>query len=220
MKSRIAISLLLLGIVVTAVLYWPKSTTSGPATTTGSPADPSEPAPGHLQAPVPDPAGRESSEPSSVPEYPPAEQPAGTATRPAMTGVQPLTIDQEHRLEKFVEELATTDARVREFETLADHEEKDPSWSGEAERLLADAILRHGARLTALRASAPQCTRTVCRLVATGGLDSAAADADWQWLINAIMNEPWFSTHFMDTSTSVQGDPNGLMYVTYFVRKT
>lgn len=133
-------------------------------------------------------------------------------------GLQPLTMAQEQRLETFVDALAEHHPSVRDFESLAQQEQKDPDWSAEVESLLANAMLRHGAHLTVLHAGPPYCTRSICRMVATGGLDTSAANADWQGLMSKIMGEPWFAEHFVDASTTLQGGPEGVLYVTYFVR--
>jgi hypothetical protein len=57
-------------------------------------------------------------------------------------------------------------------------------------------------------------------LVATGGMGTDIANADWQRLMAMIMGEPWFGANFSDTQSSMQGDAKGVMYITFFIRKT
>jgi hypothetical protein len=157
------------------------------------------------------------SQPSSPPttSAPVATTPSHT---PALVGVQPLTQADEQRLEAFVDNVAQDSNAVRDLEELADHEPADTSAEALA-RVIAEAIHRHGVRLNALRAAPPYCTQTICRMIATGGFDTSAPNADWQDLMGAVMNDPMLEGQFVDTRTTVQGDQKGLMYVTYFVRK-
>jgi len=146
--------------------------------------------------------------------------PSRGANPPAQIGLKPLTIEQERRLQDFVDSSARDNADQRDYELLVDKEAPDAGWSDAAERRLEDAIRRHSARLTALHASAPYCTRTLCRMLATGGFNSDAPDADWQHLIVDVLRDPELRGAFMDQHTVAGGDQKGVMYVTYLMRRT
>jgi hypothetical protein len=143
-----------------------------------------------------------------------------TAQTTKLVGLQPLTADQEQRLEAFVDVNAKDSERVRDFEMLSDNEAQDPDWSEMTERRIEDALRRHGARYTALHAGPVHCTQSICRMLATGGFNSEAPDADWQRLVGYVMDDPPLRNAFMDMSTVVSADAKGIMYVTYLVRRT
>lgn len=108
----------------------------------------------------------------------------------------------------------------REYALLASAEPPDPEWSPRLEQLLQQAIDQHGRGLTGLEASRPHCTRTLCVLTAASRVqETNRPDADWQRLMLRIMNESWFREAFFDTNTTVTGDKQGTLYITYFIRK-
>lgn len=158
-------------------------------------------------------------------QFTPAEPGQGATPTPARSGPVPgtgprhLTPENEQRLENFAESAAAWDPRFKDLYTLAQSEKKDPEWSDDVEQQLQASIRQHGAQLVGIQTRVPHCTQTVCMLVATGGMGTDVANADWQTLMSALMNEPWFALNFSDTSTSVQGDAKGVMYITYFIRK-
>jgi len=144
---------------------------------------------------------------------------AASSGAPPETGPKPLTTKNEVRLEALAKQMADSDGRARDFYKLATSEAPDGAWSDAMEQQLQQAIARHGGKFTGLQTRLPHCTRTVCMLVATGGMGTEAADADWQRLMTLVMNEPWFGANFFDTQTAVKPDAKGTMYVTYFIRK-
>ena len=141
-----------------------------------------------------------------------------SADLPPSTGPRTLTMANERRLDALAADLAMREPRQRDFLQLAKSEKRDPNWSDNMERMLQASIQNHGSELTGLEVGVPYCSRTLCKLVATGGRSTADANANWQRLMGAVMNEPWFGQNFDDTSTSVTGDAKGVMYITYFVR--
>lgn len=147
--------------------------------------------------------------------------PSRDANSPAQIGLKPLTIEQERRLDDFLESEGKDNADVRDYEVLVANEAPDDEWSDTTKVRLEEAIGRHGARFTALHASAPYCTRTVCRVLATGGFDSDAPDADWQRLIGEVLRDPALRGAFTnDQHTMVGGDGKGVMFVTYLFRRS
>ena len=140
------------------------------------------------------------------------------ADLPPSTGPRTLTMANERRLDALAADLARREPRQRDFLQLAKSEERDPNWSGNMERMLQASIQNHGSGLTGLEVGVPYCSRTLCKLVATGGRSTEDANANWQRLMGAVMSEPWFGQNFDDASTSVTGDAKGVMYITYFVR--
>lgn len=145
-----------------------------------------------------------------------------TAARsgPAPLGPAPLTAENEQRLLAFVEERAMEDAQLRDYLTRIATEERDKEWADAVEGQLQISIREKGAGFTALQVGTPTCTLTVCMLQATGGLSTGAANADWQTLINSVASEPWFQQNFGDIRTTITGDLNGILYLTYLVRKS
>lgn len=137
---------------------------------------------------------------------------------PPSTGPRTLTMANERRLDALAADLARRDPRQRDFLQLAKSEERDPNWSDNMERMLQASIQNHGSGLTGLEVGMPYCSRTLCKLVATGGRSTDDANTNWQRLMEAVMSEPWFGQNFDDTSTSITGDEKGVMYITYFVR--
>lgn len=135
------------------------------------------------------------------------------------TGPGPTSPQNEERLEKFLEDVVSHDSAFADLNKLAETEAKDPEWSDPVEQMFRESIRRLGAKMTALQVAEPYCTQTVCRLLATGTFSSDAANADWQHLMNLVMNEPWFRQNFADTRSSMHGDSHGVVYVSYFVRK-
>lgn len=141
------------------------------------------------------------------------------AVASVQVGLKPLTMEDERRLQAFVDSGARYNADQRDYELLASKEAPDTEWSDATERQLEDVIRRHAARFTALHASAPHCTRTLCRMLATGGFNSDAPDADWQRLMSDVQRDPALRSAFVDQHTAVGGDEKGVMFVTYLVRR-
>ncbi|WP_213434510.1 MULTISPECIES: hypothetical protein [Lysobacteraceae] len=206
--------MLVVAIGVGAWMFWPARTSSPTAT-----------AP-HGEAPIAAQAGAQekpseagssntaaSGSPSASAEAPHAPLPT------AQAGLKPLTSEDERRLQAFVDSGAQHNADQRDYELLVVKEAPDAEWSEATERRLEDALRRHGARFTALHASAPHCTRTLCRMLATGGFNSDAPDADWQRLVYEVQRDPSVRDAFVDQHTAVGGDDKGVMFVTYLVRR-
>ena len=143
----------------------------------------------------------------------------GSTSAPAASGPRPLTVQNEERLDVFAKDLTARDGAFKDLLDLVRSEPRDPDWSDDVERRLQQLIAFRGARYTAIQTRPPRCSRTVCILVATGSLSSDAINADWQKLMGAVMNDPWFSQTFGDTRTALQGDAHGMLYITFFVRK-
>ena len=149
----------------------------------------------------------------------PAPSPAARPGRPLASGPALLSLSNERRLDVFSKDLALQSPAHSDLRDLGLNETQDPEWSDQVERLIQESVQRHGTGMTGLQASLPHCTQTVCELMATGGFSSEATNADWQRLMGFVMNEPWFREHFIDTRTSVGGDAQGVMYISYFIRK-
>lgn len=135
------------------------------------------------------------------------------------TGPTVLTSGNEQRLLSYAEDLAGRDQKLKDFLTLLRSEERDDEWADSVERQLQASIRLHGSRHTALQIGVPKCSKTVCMILATGGMSSDAANADWQKLIYGVASEPWFQQSFIDMSTTMRGSPTGIMYVSYLIRK-
>jgi hypothetical protein len=152
----------------------------------------------------------------------PTQTPRRVARSAALsdTGPNPLSAEGQARIDAARQRLSIMDEDHREYALLASSEPPDPDWSPRLELLLLQAIDQHGRALTGLDASRPRCTRTVCVLTAASQVqETNHPNADWQRLVLRIMNEPWFREAFFDTSTTVTGDKQGTLYVTYFIRK-
>lgn len=142
----------------------------------------------------------------------PASSPRNSPT--AMSG------ESIRRVSAFAERLAATSERQREFLTLAAEEEPDPQWSQQMQDALAGSLRDHYGDKGGLEVSEVRCTRSVCVMSAVVSDSSSLGQAtDWQSLIGSVMGEPWFPQQFFDASTTMGMDDDGMVYITYLVRK-
>jgi hypothetical protein len=140
----------------------------------------------------------------------------GSPTRTPM----PMSDDDIRRVSAFAERLAATSERQREFLTLAAKEEADPHWSQQMQEALAGSLGNHYGDKGGLEVSEVRCTRSICSLSAVVSNSSSLGQAtDWQSLIGSVMGEPWFPQQFFDASTTMGADDDGMIYITYLVRK-
>ena len=128
--------------------------------------------------------------------------------------------ESTRRVSAFAERLAATSERQREFLTLAAEEEADPQWSQQMQDALAGSLRDHYGDKGGLEISEVRCTRSICAMSAVVSNPILSGQAtDWQSLIGSVMGEPWFPQQFFDASTTMGTDDDGMIYITYVVRK-
>ncbi|MHC9083895.1 hypothetical protein ACYX7E_02530 [Luteimonas sp. RIT-PG2_3] len=133
----------------------------------------------------------------------------------------PMSAENARRVSRFSEGLAMNSERQKEFLTLATNEEKDPQWSPQMQSALTNALNNHYGQRSGLEVSDVHCTRSICTISAVVKDSTSVGQAsDWQAWIGPVMNEPWFGDQFFDASTTMGTDDKGLIYVTYFLRKS
>lgn len=133
----------------------------------------------------------------------------------------PMTAENARRVSRFAEGLAMNSERQKEFLTLATNEEKDPQWSPQMQSALTNALSHHCGQRSGLEVSDVHCTRSICTISAVVKDSTSTGQAsDWQAWMGPVMNEPWFGDQFFDASTAMGTDDKGLIYVTYFLRKS
>lgn len=131
-----------------------------------------------------------------------------------------MSADGIQRVSRFADGLAARNERQKEFLSLARNEAQDPEWSPQMQDALADSVRDNFGQRSGLAVSDVRCTRTICTLSAVVGGSASSQASDWQALMRSVMNEPWFGDQFFDASTTMGTDDEGLIYLTYFVRKT
>lgn len=135
-------------------------------------------------------------------------------------GPEPLSQEDQARMDAMLGRLRRANSTIGEYEVLVESEPPDPEWSGRMEAMLRQALVRHGGAFTGLGISAPHCTRSLCRLTAVArAATTERPDADWQRLVYRIAGDPWWQQEFFDVSTTVTNDGQGVLYVTYYLRK-
>lgn len=132
---------------------------------------------------------------------------------------RPLSARNAQRVAAFAEHLAGLDAHQQDLLMLARQEKPDPRWSPQMEAALETTLLGASASIAAMEVGQVHCSRSVCMLSATGGGYGQTPGTDWQGAMSRAMNEPWFRANFDDTSSTMHDDGQGLVHVTYFIRK-
>lgn len=130
--------------------------------------------------------------PPASPPSPPRAATAVAADIPVSaeaTGPQPITQEDEAAFARAETRMRGEGGTTRDLLDLADKEKQDAQ-ARQLEALIGESILRHGGRYTALRVSAPRCTRSVCVVRAISAGTTQDPRADWQRLSLAVMNEP------------------------------
>ncbi|MCH6482045.1 hypothetical protein MMG85_00470 [Pseudoxanthomonas sp. LH2527] len=152
-----------------------------------------------------------------------ATMPAPVVPRDANAGAapRPITPEGEARIEALLAGLRRTDdATARDYELLARSEPSDPDTSPRLESLIQQVIDRHARDLGQLDITRPRCSKSLCMLAAVSHVPQTRhAQADYSRLTGHMFAEPWFREAFFDQRTTVHGDRQGVVYVSYFIRK-
>lgn len=147
---------------------------------------------------------------------------AAATPRDANVGAapRPITPEGEARIDALLAGLRRTDdATARDYELLARSEPSDPDTSPRLESLIQQVIDRHAGDLGQLEITRPRCGKSFCMLAAVSHVPQTRhAQADYSRL-TGMFAEPWFREAFFDQRTTVHGDRQGVVYVSYFIRK-
>ena len=152
-----------------------------------------------------------------------ATMPAPVVSRDAHVGAapRPITPEGEARIDALLAGLRRTDdATARDYELLARSEPSDPDTSPRLESLIQQVIDRHAGELGQLEITRPRCSKSLCMFAAVSHVPQTRhAQADYSRLTGHMFAEPWFREAFFDQRTTVHGDRQGVVYVSYFIRK-